>query len=115
MRKLVTVTMWIAIALSLTACSRWSIERQDARAEALLGDSLQVGMTLQDFQTAFPNAIEVPGSDSGAAFLIATNDVCFWCYSGHGFKESEEVYGTIAHFENGTLSSSQAVHVGEDQ
>ena len=115
MRQIIGLTLLLVISMSFSACSRWSVERQDARAEALLGDSLQVGMSLQDFRAAYPNAKQVPGTDSDAAFLVTASDVCFWCYSGRGFKESEEVFGRIVHFENGTLSSSQAVHVGEEQ
>ena len=115
MKQMLGLTLLLVISTSFSACSRWSVERQDARAEAVLGDSLQVGTTLHDFRAAYPNAQQVPGTDSDAVFLVTASDVCFWCYSGSGFKESEEVFGRIVHFENGTLSGSQAVHTEQEQ
>ena len=89
------LTLAIILVAVLSGCSRWSVERYDAETTARIDEQVPVGMTMREFRDEFPDAKKM-GDD---AYLVAINDICFWCYSGRGFVRSEQVFARVIRFE----------------
>lgn len=95
----------IVILVSATGCSRWSIERYDDETASRIDASLSIGMTSAEFKSAFPDAKSM-GTDT---WLVSVKEVCFWCHSGRGFRQSEEIFARIVTFEDGHLVNIAAL------
>jgi hypothetical protein len=100
-------TIFVAIAMlgSVVGCSRWSIERYDGETSMRIDANLSIGMTSTEFRSAFPDA-ESMGRDT---WLVDVQEVCFWCHSGRGFRQSEEVFARVVTFEDGHLAEIAAL------
>lgn len=97
--KLLAVALTVFIAINLGGCGRWSVERYDAETAERIDQKLPIGMGLGEFQQAFPDAQKM----GDGAWLVAVNDVCFFCYSGRGFVRSEQVFARVVRFEGDRL------------
>ena len=105
MLRKTTIFVVMAMLVSAAGCSRWSIERYDDETTSRIDANLQIGMTSAEFGSAFPDA-KSTGPDT---WLVSVQEVCFWCHSGRGFRQSEEIFARIVTFENGHLANIAAL------
>jgi hypothetical protein len=103
------------VFLLLGGCGRWAVERQELETAELIDARLAVGMTLQEFDQAFPTAQKLDAGDGVVAFLVTELKTCFWCYSGDGFVHSMDSFARVVRFADGTLVSIEPLKTGGEQ
>lgn len=107
-----TIPIAILTILLLGGCGRWAVERHDAQAAVAIDSRLSIGMSLDGFRSAFPDAQSIEGTGNDATYLVSARQVCFWCSSGDGFVNSEDVFVRVVRFEGGALASIEHVTSG---
>lgn len=104
-----TATFVAVVSMVLLAgCGAWKPEKLEATTAEAIDSRLAAQMALADFQSEFPDAVLVDGSEADGAWFVHVQEICFWCRSAHGFQRSEDVYARVVHFEGGRLARIEA-------
>ena len=91
-----------------SGCGHWAVERQDSETAERIDANLRIGMSMAEFRGLFPDA-ESMGENT---YFVSVQEVCFWCYSSRGFRESNQVFARSVTFENNSLVSIDPLSVG---
>ncbi len=89
--------------------------RHDARTAEWFSASIQPGMSLNEFLEAHPDAKKLPNEDGGERYLVFATHACFICYSGRGFKDSQDVFGAVVTMADGVVGDVQPTRETDDQ